>query len=59
MENKEDGTTNMLKWICEIPGPKGSPWEEGVYGLTMDFSNDYPVRYSCLYLDLLSAYSGL
>ena len=21
-----DGTTNMLKWHCEIPGPKDSPW---------------------------------
>jgi ubiquitin-conjugating enzyme E2 I len=44
MENKEDGTTNMLKWVCEIPGPKGTPWEEGTYSLTMDFSHDFPVR---------------
>lgn len=20
---KEDGTINMLKWYCEIPGPEG------------------------------------
>lgn len=44
MENKEDGSVNMLKWICEIPGPKGSPWEDGTYTMTMDFSHDFPVR---------------
>lgn len=21
-----DGSINMLKWICEIPGPAGTPW---------------------------------
>lgn len=41
-----DGTTNMLKWYCEIPGPKDSPWEVGTYVLMMDFSHDYPVRYA-------------
>lgn len=40
-----DGSFNMLKWECEIPGPKGSVWEGGIYRLTMDFANDYPVRY--------------
>ena len=39
-----DGSLNMLKWECEIPGPKDSPWEEGTYHLTMDFGHDYPVR---------------
>lgn len=40
-----DGTTNMLKWHCEIPGPKDSPWEGGCYTLSMDFTHDFPVRY--------------
>lgn len=39
-----DGSLDMLKWSCEIPGPKGSIWEAGVYMLSMDFGNDYPVR---------------
>lgn len=39
-----DGTANMLKWQCQIPGPKDSPWEGGVYALTMDFAHDFPVR---------------
>lgn len=42
--NNSDGTCNMLKWECEIPGPKGSPWEGGTYALVMDFSHDFPVR---------------
>ncbi|EAR94205.2 ubiquitin-conjugating enzyme (macronuclear) [Tetrahymena thermophila SB210] len=41
---KEDGTINMLKWYCEIPGPEGSPWEGGVYILYMDFSQSYPIK---------------
>lgn len=40
-----DNTANMLRWECEIPGPKDSIWEAGLYHLTIDFSNDYPVRY--------------
>ena len=39
-----DNTLNMLKWECEIPGLKDSPWETGFYHLTIDFANDYPVR---------------
>eukprot|EP00331_Platyophrya_macrostoma_P030185 CAMPEP_0176440450 /NCGR_PEP_ID=MMETSP0127-20121128/20579_1 /TAXON_ID=938130 /ORGANISM="Platyophrya macrostoma, Strain WH" /LENGTH=123 /DNA_ID=CAMNT_0017824979 /DNA_START=175 /DNA_END=546 /DNA_ORIENTATION=- len=34
----------MTKWICEIPGPKDSPWEGAVYKLTMDFPPDYPLK---------------
>ena len=43
---QSDGTANMLKWECEIPGPKGSDWEGGTYHLYMDFSHDYPIRYA-------------
>jgi hypothetical protein len=53
-----DGTTNMLKWHCEIPGPKDSPWEGGVYNLSMDFSHDFPVRYLSSYADPPSASSS-
>lgn len=37
-----DGTMNMYKWECGIPGPKGSPWEGGIYDLTLEFPEDYP-----------------
>lgn len=39
-----DGSYNMLKWICEIPGPVGTIWEDGTYTLYMDFTHDYPIR---------------
>ena len=34
----------MLKWYCEIPGPKDTVWEGGSYALYMDFPADYPLR---------------
>jgi ubiquitin-conjugating enzyme E2 I len=34
----------MLKWNCEIPGPKGTIWEAGFYKLVMEFPMDYPIR---------------
>ena len=40
----EDGTLNMLRWECEVPGPKESPWDGGFYKMIIDFSSDYPVR---------------
>ena len=43
-EKKEIGGINMFKWRCEIPGPKNSIWERGMYKLHMDFPKDYPLR---------------
>ena len=40
----KDGSLNMLKWECIIPGPKDSIWADGAYNLLIDFNNDYPVR---------------
>ena len=53
-----DGTTNMLKWICQIPGPVGTPWEGGTYTLHMDFSHDYPIRYFSIHIDHQNAFSS-
>ena len=39
-----DSSLDLTRWHCEIPGPKDTPWEGGVYALTMDFTHDYPVR---------------
>lgn len=41
---KKDGTLDMTKWRCIIPGPKGSIWEEGKYVMHIDFPNDYPLK---------------
>ena len=41
---KKDGTYDMTKWRCEIPGPWGTVWEKGYFKLMMDFPNDYPLK---------------
>lgn len=40
----DSGATDLMTWICQIPGPKESIWEQGVYNLTMEFTNDYPLK---------------
>ena len=37
-----DGTQDMYKWECGIPGPIESPWEGGLYELMLEFPEDYP-----------------
>lgn len=39
-----DGSLNLFKWECGIPGKAGSIWEGGVYKLLMDFSDEYPSK---------------
>ena len=34
----------MLKWKCDIPGPKDSVWEQGIYRLNIEFPKDYPLK---------------
>jgi len=41
---KDDGTVDLTKWICEIPGPKDCPWDGGIYKLHMEFPYDYPIK---------------
>ncbi len=33
-----------MKWECGIPGKEGTDWAGGVYKLTMEFSDDYPIK---------------
>eukprot|EP00916_Digyalum_oweni_P014530 GHVL01023798.1.p2 GENE.GHVL01023798.1~~GHVL01023798.1.p2 ORF type:complete len:160 (-),score=29.50 GHVL01023798.1:1928-2407(-) len=41
--SSEDGKgQDPMKWECKIPGKKGTNWEDGVFKLTMEFSEDYP-----------------
>lgn len=35
---------DIMKWICKVPGKKGSLWEGGEYSLTMEFSEEYPSK---------------
>ena len=36
---------NLYKWIIEIPGPKGSPYEEGIFKLSFAFPDNYPFKH--------------
>uniref|UniRef100_A0A914XDF0 SUMO-conjugating enzyme UBC9 n=1 Tax=Plectus sambesii TaxID=2011161 RepID=A0A914XDF0_9BILA len=38
-----NGTLNLFRWICAIPGCKGTPWEGGLYKMIMLFDEDYPL----------------
>jgi ubiquitin-conjugating enzyme E2 I len=33
-----------MKWTCGIPGRKGTDWENGIFPLTMAFTDDYPSK---------------
>jgi ubiquitin-conjugating enzyme E2 I len=39
-----DGSSNLLKWECGIPGPKDTAWEGGTFKMLMDFSDEYPAK---------------
>jgi ubiquitin-conjugating enzyme E2 I len=39
-----DGSVNMYRWKCGIPGRVGTIWEGGIYTLTMDFSDEFPSK---------------
>lgn len=40
----EDGSNNLLLWNCAVPGKEGTPWEGGLYKVTMEFTEDYPSK---------------
>eukprot|EP00347_Sterkiella_histriomuscorum_P003324 403364722 len=42
MTGDDKESSDLFRWECTIPGKQGSPWEGGVYKLTMEFSEDYP-----------------
>uniref|UniRef100_A0A7S2TQV0 UBC core domain-containing protein n=1 Tax=Lotharella oceanica TaxID=641309 RepID=A0A7S2TQV0_9EUKA len=41
-EKLPDGSQNLFKWKCGFPGKKGTPWEGGIYKLTLEFPSDFP-----------------
>ncbi|KAL7714888.1 SUMO-conjugating enzyme UBC9 [Entamoeba marina] len=40
----QSNAVNMLIWDCGIPGVRDTPWDGGMYPLTMEFTEDYPTR---------------
>eukprot|EP01126_Amoeba_proteus_P051726 TRINITY_DN6199_c0_g1_i5.p1 TRINITY_DN6199_c0_g1~~TRINITY_DN6199_c0_g1_i5.p1 ORF type:complete len:185 (-),score=32.02 TRINITY_DN6199_c0_g1_i5:117-596(-) len=43
-QRSSDGTFDLMRWDCGIPGKKGTLWEGGNYPLTVYFSEDYPTK---------------
>lgn len=43
-ESNADGSVNLMRWKCFIPGRPKTDWEGGFYPLTMEFSEDYPTK---------------
>jgi ubiquitin-protein ligase len=37
-------SVNLMKWTCLVPGKKGTDWEDGVYPITLQFTEDYPAK---------------
>mmetsp|Transcript_57046 Transcript_57046/g.134711 ORF Transcript_57046/g.134711 Transcript_57046/m.134711 type:complete len:99 (-) Transcript_57046:282-578(-) len=37
-----DGSQNMMKWECGIPGKDSTNWAGGLFKLTLEFTEDYP-----------------
>jgi ubiquitin-conjugating enzyme E2 I len=39
-----DGSSNLMKWECGVPGKSGTDWEGGLYKVTMEFTEEYPSK---------------
>jgi len=39
-----NGAANLYEWECGIPGKQGTLWENGLYPVTMHFTEDYPLK---------------
>lgn len=35
---------NVMQWNAVIFGPEGTVWEDGIFRLTLEFSEDYPQK---------------
>jgi ubiquitin-conjugating enzyme E2 A len=34
--------SDLCRWVCVITGPQDTPWEGGIFRLTMHFTEEYP-----------------
>ncbi|KAG2499299.1 hypothetical protein HYH03_002877 [Edaphochlamys debaryana] len=39
---RADGSVDMRRWQCRIPGPAKTAWAEGLYPLEVVFGDNYP-----------------
>eukprot|EP01100_Stratorugosa_tubuloviscum_P014819 TRINITY_DN812_c1_g1_i1.p1 TRINITY_DN812_c1_g1~~TRINITY_DN812_c1_g1_i1.p1 ORF type:complete len:159 (+),score=78.48 TRINITY_DN812_c1_g1_i1:173-649(+) len=43
-EKNPDGSLNIMRWQCGIPGKQNTIWAGAVYTLIADFSEEYPIK---------------
>eukprot|EP01066_Platyproteum_vivax_P011467 Platyproteum_vivax@DN5208_c0_g1_i2.p1 len=41
-QNEDGSGQDPMKWVCKIPGKKGTNWEGGLFNLMLEFTDDYP-----------------
>lgn len=39
-----DGSVNLMRWECGIPGKAGTSWAGAIYGVVLEFNDDFPIR---------------
>eukprot|EP00286_Rhodomonas_abbreviata_P010743 CAMPEP_0181317594 /NCGR_PEP_ID=MMETSP1101-20121128/16554_1 /TAXON_ID=46948 /ORGANISM="Rhodomonas abbreviata, Strain Caron Lab Isolate" /LENGTH=161 /DNA_ID=CAMNT_0023425003 /DNA_START=34 /DNA_END=519 /DNA_ORIENTATION=+ len=42
LDTNSDGSQNLMKWKCGIPGKENTLWAGGLFEISMEFSEDYP-----------------
>ena len=41
---RDDGTVDQFTWTCKLPGKEGTPFEGGLFPVTLRFGTDYPAN---------------
>ncbi|KAJ1672128.1 SUMO conjugating enzyme Hus5 [Coemansia sp. RSA 1694] len=42
-QKSTDGSLDLMRWECGIPGKEGTPWDGGLFKCLLIFTEDYPV----------------
>ncbi|EKX34450.1 hypothetical protein GUITHDRAFT_155732 [Guillardia theta CCMP2712] len=42
LDQNPDGSMNLMRWKCGVPGKENTIWAGGLFDITMEFSEDYP-----------------
>jgi len=43
-QKNPDGSTNLMKWLAGVPGKGGTPWEGGLFKVSINFTPDFPMQ---------------
>lgn len=54
MDNKPDGSQDLMKWKCGIPGKDSTIWAGGTFPLELNFTEVRKLRVSACWLLLMT-----